>query len=897
MHGPRRHFLALVGFLVLCAQAADAVSGQTQPLAERAAELQAKIASLEQTEGKDSPPVASALNELAIFHFQQGNFTAAEPLLRRALAIREATLGGDHALTAQAAGNLAQVVQGRGMYADAEPLLERSLAIYEKARGAEHPDVARALNNLAGLYRLVGDYRRAEPLYQRALAMWEKLQGPDNPSVAAVANNLGLMYQQAGEAAKARPLLERSLAIREKAAEPNPRDIALALNNLAVFSQEQGDLARAQTLYDRAIALYESVHGRRHPLVGQALNNLAVVHLLKGEYDAAGKLYEEALEIRSATLGPTHPDMSRALTSQAIYFDVIGRIDDAVRRQREATEIAERNLTLTLASGSEAQKLRYMATFTEETDITVSMHRQSAPSNPAAVRLALTTVLRRKGRVLDAMSGSVGALRAQLSAEDLALLDRLSAERTRLAALVLRGPGPEGLDRFNADVQSLEESTHQLERLISARSAAFRSQTQDVSIDTVRSRLSPGAALVEIVLYRPFDNKVAYVDKRFGPARYAAYVLKLEGEPASVDLGAAAAIDSQVEQLRRALRDPKSPELKGAASKLFATVIEPLLSALGTTERLLISPDGALNLVPFATLIDQSGKYVLETHDVSYLTSGRDLLRFQVRADRSTPPLVVANPDFGEHSVASTPTDATRALDLSRVRFTPLPGTGAEADALRLLLPAADIRTGADATEAAVKSARGPLLLHLATHGFFLDDAAPALTPATTGTSRLLLHEGPSSRRPELENPLLRSGLAFAGANRRDRSTPDDGILTAMEASSLDLWGTRMAVLSACETGVGEARRGDGVYGLRRALVIAGVESQVMTLWQVSDTATRDLMEGFYTRLKDGLARSQALREVQLGMLRTSARSHPYYWGSFILSGADGPIAVSASAR
>ena len=895
MRGSLRHFLALAGLLALCAQGADAVSGQSQPPAERVAELQAKIASLEETEGRDTPPVASALNELALFHFQQGDLAAAEPLLRRALAIREATLGGDHALTAQAAGNLAQVLQGRGMYAEAEPLLERSLAIYEKARGAEHADVARALNNLAGLYRLVGDYRRAEPLYLRALAMWEKLQGADHPSVAAVANNLGLMYQQTGNPAKARPLLERSLAIREKAAEPNPRDVALALNNLAVFSQEQGDLAGAQTLYERAIALYGSVHGRRHPLVGQALNNLAVVHLLKGEYDVAGKLYEEALEIRSATLGPTHPDMSRALTSQAIYFDVIGRIDDAVRRQGEATEIAERNLTLTLASGSEDQKLRYMATFTEETDITVSMHRQSAPSNPAAARLAFTTVLRRKGRVLDAMSGTVGVLRAQLSVEDRALLDRLSTERTRLAALVLRGPGREGLDRFNADVQALEESTHQVERQISARSAAFRAQIQEVSIDTVRSRLPAGAALVEIVLYRPFDNKVAYVDKRFGPARYAAYVLKPGGEPASVDLGAAAAIDALVDQLRRALRDPKSPDLKSAASKLFAMVMGPLLPALGSTERLMISPDGALNLVPFAALMDPAGKYVLETHDVSYLTSGRDLLRFQERADRSTPPLVVANPDFGERGATSKPVDAPRALDLSRAHFTPLPGTAAEADALRSLLPAADIRTGADATEAAVKSARGPLLLHLATHGFFLDDEVPA--PASTETSRLLVHEGRSSTRPELDNPLLRSGLAFAGANRRDGSTPDDGILTALEASSLDLWGTRLAVLSACETGVGEARRGDGVYGLRRALVMAGAESQVMSLWQVSDTATRDLMAGFYTRLRDGAPRSGALREVQLGMLRTSARSHPYYWASFILSGADGPIAVSAAAR
>ena len=141
------------------------------------------------------------------------------------------------------------------------------------------------------------------------------------------------------------------------------------------------------------------------------------------------------------------------------------------------------------------------------------------------------------------------------------------------------------------------------------------------------------------------------------------------------------------------------------------------------------------------------------------------------------------------------------------------------------------------------------------------------------------------------DNPLLRSGLAFAGANTRGANGGDDGILTALEAASLDLWGTRMAVMSACETGVGETRRGDGVYGLRRALVVAGAESQVMSLWQVSDDGTRALMTDFYKNLKAGVARSAALRQVQLQMLRSGTRKHPYYWASFILSGADGPIA------
>jgi CHAT domain-containing protein len=157
------------------------------------------------------------------------------------------------------------------------------------------------------------------------------------------------------------------------------------------------------------------------------------------------------------------------------------------------------------------------------------------------------------------------------------------------------------------------------------------------------------------------------------------------------------------------------------------------------------------------------------------------------------------------------------------------------------------------------------------------------------------------------ENPLLRSGLILAGANQRQSGPGEDGVLTALEAAGLDLWGTRLVVLSACETGLGEIKNGEGVYGLRRALVLAGSESQVMSLWQVSDAATRDLMAAYYTRLQAGEGRTEALRQVQLTMIKSGGTtapagaqrgiglqkenpksqdlSHPFYWAAFIQSG------------
>ena len=235
--------------------------------------------------------------------------------------------------------------------------------------------------------------------------------------------------------------------------------------------------------------------------------------------------------------------------------------------------------------------------------------------------------------------------------------------------------------------------------------------------------------------------------------------------------------------------------------------------------------------------------------------------------------------------------------------FTPLPGTAGEAQALAGILAGVKILTGVQATEAALKQVSGPSILRIATHGFFLPDQVAAQTERSNGRGIGI------QAQTGVENPLLRSGLALAGVNERQSGAGEDGVLTALEAAGLDLWGTKLVVLSACETGLGEVKNGEGVYGLRRALVLAGSESQVMSLWQVSDAATRDLMAEYYKRLQAGEGRTEALRQVQIAMIRSGAPgiasgeqrglgigkesrktqqqdfSHPFYWAAFIQSG------------
>jgi len=392
--------------------------------------------------------------------------------------------------------------------------------------------------------------------------------------------------------------------------------------------------------------------------------------------------------------------------------------------------------------------------------------------------------------------------------------------------------------------------------------------------------IPPTAQLVEFVRYRPFDPRATKTTERFGPARLAAFVLRREGEPRWVELGAEDTINQRISAWRAALRSPAGTDVKALGRAVDDAVMRPLRQAAdGGARHLIVSPDGSLNLIPFGALVDEENHYLLEQHEITYVTSGRDLLRLQYSERAQRPPLVIADPAFDQAGAAARPAADTRAARGIDGKFAPLPGTAAEAQAIAKLMPRAVVDTGALASEVVVKSAYRPSVLHIASHGFFLDQLPP---PASGSASRGLTA---SNAVASTTSPLLRSGLALAGANLRQGGGSEDGLLMAIEAASIDLTGTKLVVLSACETGVGEVRSGEGVQGLRRAFVIAGAESVVMSLWPVSDEATKDLMAGYYEQLLKGQGRAAGLRAVQLRMLKDSRRSHPFYWASFLVAG------------
>ena len=815
--------------------------------------------------GPDHPDTAGSLNNLAFLYQSQGRYGEAEPLYQRALDINETVLGNDHPDTATSLNNLALLYKSQGRYGEAEPLFQRALDIRETALAPDHPDTATSLNNLALLYKSQGRYGEAEPLFQRALDISETVLRPDHPDTAGSLNNLAALYQSQGRYREAEPLFQSALAINETALGTDHPDIALSLNNLAGLYESQGRYAEAEPLFQRALAINETALGTDHPSTATSLNNLAGLYYLQSRYGEAEPFFQRALAIRETALGTDHPSTATSLNNLAALYESQGQFQPALTYLSRGLAAQETVLSRNLVGGSDVNKRDYLATMAGTADRAISLHLNHLSTNDGAAHLALTTLLQRKGRVLDLFTN----LRAQLADDPaaLALLDKLSAASEPLAALYNSPPADDlAQPEYQAQVQALLAKVEDLEDQLSRRSADFTAITSSPTLAAIQMALPPQTALVELARYRPYDP-TASAQERFGDDRYAAYILQPNGTIQGMDLGPATTIDAAVSALATSLASADTPlgQLKAEAQALETLVMAPVRQALGGITTVFLSPDSALNLIPFEALMDKSGNYLVETYQFRYLTSGRDLMRLDGTEAGRNPALLVGNPTYGRPGELIAQAD-TRAIDFENRIFPALPGTQDEVDLIAPKLSGAQVYTQTNATEALIKQQAQPGILHIATHGFF-------------------------EPTEETLNPLLQSGLILAGAAAGGQSGPDqDGILTALEVTGMNLSGTQLVVLSACETGLGELAAGEGIYGLRRAFVLAGSQTQVISLWKVSDTATQELMVDYYDRLLAGSHRDAALRDTQLAFLESEEYSHPYYWAAFIGSGDWRPL-------
>ncbi len=846
--------------------------------------LKRSLAIREKTSGPESREMASALNNLAAFYYETADFQTTEALVQRSLIIYTKLFGEEHEAVANVQNNLASVNHALGDYAKSESLFLKSLETYEK-KDKESLDVAATLSNLANVYNTKGDLTKAEEILQRALAIREKALGSEHPAVATTLNNLAEIYNKQGNYEKAILLHQRALQIRIKRFTEEHPAVANSLGNLGDIYKITGDYVKAESSLLRALEISEKKLGPEHRDVAILLNGLGILYRAKGDYEKSESSFQRSLKITEKRLGAENPGVAFVLNNLSGLYEAKGDYEKALECKTKAFFIKERNLALNVYAGSERQKLVYLSTFIGDVNTTISLHTKSMPQSEEAKRLALSAILGRKGKALDVMADVHGMLRSHASDENKILIDQYAETTKQLSAFSLKGPGREGIEKYKQNIKALEEKKEKLEIEISNRNAEFLGQTKLVTIDDVQRAIPKDAALIEFAIYNPFNQKNNDITKGYEDARYVAYVLRPEGKIEWKDIGTVKSINSVITDFRQALRDPERKDVGQIARAIDEKVMKPLRPLLGDTKHLLVSPDGSLNLIPFEAFSDEKGSYLIENYSVTYLSSGRDLIRLQTVRQSKSNPLVLADPVFGESAsvelAATQPGKRRRSVttgsNISSVYFAPLSGTSQEAQAIKTLFPESVVLTKSQAVESALKKANAPRILHIATHGFFLDDA-----PIDGGAN-----SNQKNKIAMIENPLLRSGLAFANANANARTNDkgEDGIFTALEATGLNLWGTKLVVLSACDTGIGEVKNGEGVYGLRRSFVLAGTESLVMSLWSVSDYVTREMMTNYYKGLKQGLGRGEALRQTQLVMLKRKERQHPFYWASFIQSG------------
>ena len=843
----------------------------------------------EQAFGPKDIKVALFLNQLGSLYYAKGHYEKAKAHLKEALDILKAKQGEKHPDLAYVYSNLGALYCLEGDYVEAERHLQLALPIKEEAVGKDHVELAPIINNLAVLAASKGDYAKAELHLKRVLEIQQSALPRDHVSIGVSLNQLAAFYITIEEYEKAREPLERSLAILEKALGAGDRNVGIARITLGFLYADDEDYEKAEEQLRRALEIL----GKTEPgsaYVGMIFNSLAHISFAKQDFARVESELQKALTTIEEGLGPNQPSVATLLHNLAIANEGLGRVGQAIEFSTRAIGISEYNLARNVIAGSERQKLLYLTSLSNELDYTVSLNVRSAPRNPRAIRLALTTLLQRKGRALDVMIDSIGTLRrralpnSSLSGK----FDELSDASSRYAALVLDGPGDEDeAASYQTDVEALKNSIDDLWKELAASSMEFRVQSEPVTLDAVQAAIPPDAALVEFIYYTPFDIKTGEWDS----PRYVAYILKSRGEPEWVDIDAAEKIDGEVARFLGSLRGTQS-DIRQRARELEEKVMRPVRRRLDAKKikRLLISPDASLNLIPFAALVDEDKHYLVENYSITYLTSGRDLLRLRNSLPSRQGPLIVASPNFdlketvgsAEKQTDGVPVERRRSRE-SQPRFNYLAEADVEGAELRKVLKDAPLLSGDQATVAAVKQVHGPRILHLVTHGFFHENQKRK----PRSLQEILWGRNVSPAAVALdENPLLRSGLALAGANHQlQNGSGEDGILTALEMAGLDLWGTKLVVLSACETGLGDVHYGEGVFGLRRALVLAGAESQVMSLWRDNDKATRVLMVKYYQRLVAGEGRGESLRQVQLEMLGTKDYSHPYFWAGFIQSG------------
>lgn len=856
------------------------------------------LAIYERAYGPDHPELGRTLHFLGAYHRYLYRFSKAEYYLTRSLYNRETGLEPSDPIISYSLNGLAHLYWNLGRYKDAERLYKRGLILREKGYGPSDRAAVGSRSNLIRLYIIQGRFEDAESIMNEVFMRYY----PTNSAYA----QLGSLYLRSGQNDKAIHFARRGIsALLEQMGGESPYT-CLMLELLGDAYRKKGDTDSAVIYYLQAI---DNIS--QSPTIGlgrdvEAIQqNLAGLYCQLGRTQDAAPLVQKVVHERERVFGSSHPSLADALELRSKYYLLTGKPDSATADAQRAFVIRRNHFEGSFAVMAEHEALATFQVLRESASNYISClltpgHNVADPHNEAfQVMLAV------KGRITDGIASRHVHFIGDTLLES--LIDRYNALKGRLSSVYLEGAGNQGKTNYRELVDSLSLQILAIEEELAERSSTFQSSSalRAASPASISSILPLNTVLIEFMRASMFQPHVNATEER-----YLAIVANAHGVVGMTDLGSAENIDRTIKRYRDHLRglsgtpvmsSSEQNEYTEIADQLFSLIWQPVQRYVGKHDTLLISPDGALNLVSFGGLARRNGKFLIEHHPIHYATSARELLASQRQTERGTGLLLFGNPDFNAPVATrrgSTPQPpirkqeqrvsyATRnirtdCLSLTGAALLPLPATEQEVDAVGSLWgrnytsePLLKFTGYAASEENFKRLASGRRVIHLATHGYFLN--------GDCGDRQSF-----SGRR---ENPLLLSGLFFSGANLlgkgADSADADDGILTALEVTGLNLRGTDLVMLSACETGLGRVEQGEGTYGLRRALHLAGARTVISSLWQIPDTETMKFMKRLYaTHATSYPALLQQAAVSHIREARKRGRSdHPFFWGAFMASG------------
>lgn len=788
-----------------------------------------------------------ALHQAAVEGFDQGNYVDALPKAQLAYEYANETFGQDHPLTLVSLNQLALWYSRNGQLGKAENLYAKTLEARERILGPRSPATLQSMNNLGLLYNKTGLHDKARPLLEQAWQGHREVHGVSHGDTLNSLHNLASLYIHQKNYDDAASLYQEILNLGAGSIDENDPRVLSTKRSLATAYVGQRRYEEAEELHQDVLDRRRRRLGKDHPDTLHSMGNLAGVYHRQGRHEEALTLFEETIALRRQVLGLYHPLTLSGELSSVYPLIKLGKLDEAVARLTKASDkrrqYAKGELASTRSAAARAAVLKRQRAF-QNAVISLSMEVPTTKTIIAAARVMLDW---------KRIQGPEAAYLAHLvrSAEDqnvrqLAL--DIKTLRTRLSALAQTRHKQ---DKLMAIVEELEAKEFALANINE------RFQQPSASLDQLAKALPRNTAVVEFRQFQYVDFETGF---EFGDAEdghFAALLIRPGREPTIVGTEKISVLSTHLATIHS---DHSSKRSDGAAAALFRQLFSGLADDLEGIKELYIAPDGLLHLVPFDRLILPDGGYWGEKMAIRIIPTGRDLL-ISEPSKRGVGLLAIGGVDFDDAhqdaTVASTVAiqpDGLNALsideaDIESVRgevssvfseFDPLPASKDEVQRVAKVYsekrPEDPIHVwiGSSASEARLKGLYGlneaPRVLHIATHGFYLPDSIQ-----------------------NLSRPNLYSGLVLAGANRSfaeqtsgATTTSEDGILYSIEAQDLDLDGTELVVLSACDTAKGVIDYSEGIVGMVEALRIAGAKKILTTLWPVLDKPTAAFMQILY---------------------------------------------------